>query len=127
MAGDDELPKLSLEDLGTKVRGERGDQGLRETAISIGISPASLSRVERGHLPDLTTFGLICQWLGISASEILGVEIADGADEHDPEYSWGASVHFRADQNPSEELSTHLAELIRSAQRKIQRQRSFGS
>ena len=39
------------------------DQGVRATAFEIGISAATLSRIERGHQPDLATWRLIESWL----------------------------------------------------------------
>lgn len=36
---------------------------LRATAKLIGVSASTISRVERGGMPDMITFGLICKWL----------------------------------------------------------------
>lgn len=36
---------------------------MREAAKLIGISASTISRVERGGMPDMITFGLICEWL----------------------------------------------------------------
>ena len=35
---------------------------VREAARNIGISPATLSRVENGKPPDIFTFAKICRW-----------------------------------------------------------------
>lgn len=37
--------------------------GMREAGLYIGISAATLSRLERGKLPDLLTFIKTCEWL----------------------------------------------------------------
>lgn len=37
--------------------------GMRECAKEIGISPATLSRIERGKMPDLMTYAKVCKWL----------------------------------------------------------------
>ena len=37
--------------------------GVRELAAEIGCSASTLSRIERGHLPDGTTLALILLWL----------------------------------------------------------------
>lgn len=37
---------------------------LREMAHHVGISAATLSRIERGHKPDIDSFIIICQWAG---------------------------------------------------------------
>ncbi len=36
---------------------------LRQAAIEIGVSAATISRVERSHMPDIETFCKICLWL----------------------------------------------------------------
>lgn len=48
-------------------------QSLREAAREIGVAAATLSRIERGSLPDIETFRKICVWLGISADHILSL------------------------------------------------------
>lgn len=63
---------LTLETLGLKVAEQRGRRGVREAAKEIGISAATVSRVERGKLPDLHNFGKICRWLGVDPGEVLG-------------------------------------------------------
>lgn len=64
----------SLETLVERLKERRtaGGLGLRVAAKLIGISPATLSRVERGSLPDLETFRKICRWLEIDPGMILG-------------------------------------------------------
>lgn len=37
--------------------------GMRECASEIGISAATLSRIERGKMPDLMTYAKVCKWL----------------------------------------------------------------
>ena len=54
----------SLSKLGTMVRKKRGEAKLRDTAETIGISAATLMRVENGRIPDVATFGKLCNWLG---------------------------------------------------------------
>lgn len=39
------------------------DIDLRGAAKLIGTSASTLSRIERGGMPDIITFGLICDWL----------------------------------------------------------------
>jgi len=52
---------LTIHSLGRLALDRRGDRGIRAVAEEIGISPATLSRVERGKLPDLDTFGKMCK------------------------------------------------------------------
>ena len=61
----------SLESLGSLISEKRGKTGLRATAAVIGVSPATLSRIESGQLPDLANFRKICQWLEIDPAAVL--------------------------------------------------------
>jgi transcriptional regulator with XRE-family HTH domain len=40
------------------------DMTMDEAAKQIGISKATLSRLEKSKMPDVETFGKVCQWLG---------------------------------------------------------------
>ena len=47
---------------------------IRAAAKLIGISSATLVRIEKGqHFPDLITFLMICKWRGASADKLLGL------------------------------------------------------
>ena len=102
----------TLDDLASMVVAKRGKAGLRATATKIGISPATLSRVEQGRLPDLENFGKICRWLQVDPSSILGLG-ESGAKEQRPV----AAVHFRKDQTMRQETAKALADMILAAQR----------
>lgn len=46
------------------IKTQRGKRGLREISGEIGdVSPATLSRIEQGKIPDVDTFIRICRWL----------------------------------------------------------------
>lgn len=57
-------------ELGTRVSARRKRLGLslRDASAETGVSINTLSRVERGHLPDLENFRRIQAWLGESQS-----------------------------------------------------------
>jgi len=99
----------SLENLGRRVREKRGDRGIRAVANEIGISHATLSRVERGFLPDLERYQKICKWLGVSI-ETMGSQNST--------QSMGAvpQVHFRKKPTVSPKTAQALAQLILTAQ-----------
>ena len=98
----------TLEPLGALVSEKRGKVGVRATAAMIGISPATLSRIENGHLPDLENFRKICQWLEIDPATVLGL---------DTEFMSRpvVSVHFRKTETMTIETGTALAEMIQAA------------
>ena len=101
------MAKLTLQTLGRKLAEQRGAMGIRETAKLVGISPATLSRVERGHLPDLETFGKICRWLNVDPGEVLGIG------------SSPVGVHFRKAQTVKTETAQALAQMILAARRAL--------
>ncbi|PPC85473.1 MAG: transcriptional regulator [Hyphomicrobium sp.] len=100
---------ITLESLGRMIAKRRGSQGLRAAAAEIGISSATLSRVENGHLPDLENFKKICDWLGVDVSAVSGApRIGQQAVAH---------VHFKRKKEVSQETALALAEMILAAQR----------
>jgi transcriptional regulator with XRE-family HTH domain len=42
-------------------------------AGEIGVSPATLSRIEHGRVPDLDTLRKVCAWLDVDPAGYLGV------------------------------------------------------
>ena len=109
------MPRRTLESLGTIVRERRGHRKLREAAEDIGISPATLMRVESGRIPDVGTFGKICAWLGIDPGQFLGFEQGAAGQPTvattEPS-SISISAHLKADQLPQPETVRALARLI---------------
>jgi transcriptional regulator with XRE-family HTH domain len=107
-----QVPKLTLQTLGRKLLEKRGELGVREVSAKIGISPATLSRVERGYLPDLDTFGKVCRWLNIDPGEVLGIRTGV---KRMPK----VAVHFRKDRELAPKTAHALAQLILAAQRAL--------
>ena len=103
---------LPIEELGGLIAVKRGGRGVRATAADVDISPATLSRVENGHMPDLETFAKICRWLDRDPREFLGLgERADQAPK--------AVVHFRKKKTVAPETAVALGALILAAQKAI--------
>lgn len=86
---------------------------MRAAAVEVDISPATLSRVENGHMPDLATFAKICRWLDKDPREFLGFEGAGTADQE------SATVHFRKKKTVSRPTAVALGDLIIAAQAAI--------
>ena len=99
-----------LENLGRLVLEKRGNRGIRAVAKEIGISHATLSRVERGHLPDLENYQKICNWLGIN------VPTTHMSKQPTTTSKASLSVHFRREKTITPESAQALAQLILSAQ-----------
>jgi DNA-binding Xre family transcriptional regulator len=94
---------------------KRGERGVREFASEIGISAATLSRIERGKLPDIDTFGKLCSVLRLDPAEILEIEVLDETPAVVSKAAV-AAVHFKADAHYSLQAAQDLAALILAAQ-----------
>ncbi len=98
---------LAIEELGARLVERRGLKGVRAAAEEIGISPATLSRIENGHMPDLATFAKVCDWLNVDPAEYLGTRKRDAPT---------AAVHFRKEKTMSPRTAQSLANMILKAQ-----------
>jgi transcriptional regulator with XRE-family HTH domain len=108
---------MSILKLGKIVMERRGEEGIRGFAKKLGISPATLSRVENGKLPDLETFSKICDKLDLDPSEILlGGKKASGNTSAAVATS-NVHVHFKADAQQTPSAAKDLAQLILAAQK----------
>lgn len=107
------MSNRTLAQLGQLARKERGARGLRETAAEIGVSPATLMRIENGRTPDVTTFGKLCAWLGIPPGEFLGFPAGEPAERSTGlGHLLAASAHLRAEKTPQQETVNALARMI---------------
>lgn len=99
---------MPLEDLGRLALEKRSKLGLgiRGAAKEIGISHATLARVEKGFLPDLENYEKIRRWLGIE-EEAVG---AQGPVANVPH------VHFRREKTATPATAGALARMILAAQ-----------
>lgn len=109
------MAKLTLAQLGKLVRDRRGGHRLRDTAKAIGISAPTLMRIENGRVPDVETFGKVCQWLGIQPGDFLGFD-AQTARSSQSQTSAAPpvqiSAHFRVDRLPLPETANALARML---------------
>lgn len=113
------MTRHPLSSLGKLVREKRGERKLREVAKEIGIGPATLMRVENGRIPDVATFGKLCQWLDVDPGTFLGFE--NKAPQQDAQSQIRGvlvSAHLRADQTPQQETAQALAQMILVALRR---------
>lgn len=110
------MSTISLSNLGTMVRNKRGESKLRETAGLIGISAATLMRVESGRIPDVETFGKLCAWLGVDPGQFLGFNKGK-SDTDTTANTLSIGAHFRADKTPKPETVNALAKMILLAMR----------
>lgn len=114
------MAEIALQSLVKRLKEKRGHRGIREIAAEIKISPATLSRVERGNLPDLETFNKICAWLQIDPGEILGFRPS-------PRSSSEVRLHFKKDATMKEPTAKALGELILAAQARMRKEEGLES
>lgn len=106
------MQRMSPEDLGQKVQQKRGSMGIRACAAEIGISAATLSRVERGHLPDSRTLGKICVWLDIDPGHIIGGSVGSSVS---PGSMPAVQIGFKQGRAFTAQTAKSLANLIIAA------------
>lgn len=107
------MAKITLQTLGRKLIEKRGGRGVRDTAKEIGISHGTLSRLERGYLPDLETFRKVCGWLGVDPGEVLGTQSPAAGP------AIKVAVHCRKTQALAPETAHALAQMIIAAHRAL--------
>ncbi len=89
---------MDHDDLGRLVLKRRGNMGIRAAAKEIGISPTTLSKIERGHIPDQKTLETVCQWLGEKPAQFTAIS--------------KLQIAFKADVAVSKETRKSLANLV---------------
>lgn len=103
---------IAIDELGRLMVTKRGTRGVRAAAEDVGISHATYSRIENGHMPDLATFAKICRWLERDPNQFLKVE---GVSERDRRTE-PAQVHLRKKKTVSRETAESLGALIIAVQ-----------
>lgn len=99
------MDQLNIRVLAERVRSKRASQGIRATAQEVGISPATLSRVENGGIPDLETFGRVCRWLGDDPARYLRLTPPTSQPSR-------VQVHFKKDAAIKPETAAALSQMI---------------
>ena len=100
----------NLSSLGTMVRKKRGEAKLRDIAEIVGISAATLMRVENGRIPDVATFGKLCAWLEVNPGDFLGYK--ENLKNAAASNILSISAHFKADKTPKSKTVNALAKMI---------------
>ena len=99
---------MPLEDLGRLVLAKRDKRGIgiRAAAREVGISHATLARVEKGFLPDLENYQKICRWLGIEVDAMPPRKRTTNIPQ----------IHFRRQKTATPATAEALARMILAAQ-----------
>lgn len=102
-----------IEAMAERIQQRRAGRGIREAAKEVGVSPATLSRVENGKVPDLETFSKICAWLGDDPATFLGFGAAQSTAVP------RAQVHFKKGAAIEQDSAKALSEMILLAQQAL--------
>lgn len=103
---------IAIDELGDLMAKRRGTRGVRAAAAEVGISSATFSRIENGHMPDLATFAKICAWLDRDPNDFLRVELGSPRAPSDD----APQVHLRKKRTVSKETAESLGALILAVQ-----------
>src|SRR5258706_15170917 len=102
--------QLDMELFAAYLKARRGDMGLREAVQQIGdISPATLSRIENGRIPDMDVFLRLCDWIGLPAETFVKRE-TDVTTE--PKTIEVIEAHLRADRNLDHAAAEAIANMV---------------
>ncbi len=105
------MASIDIDRLSKMLKEKRGKMNLRDTAKAIGdVSISTLSRVEQGKIPDLSTFLKICAWLGVNPSEF-APDFQQEEENHKKEILY----HLRADSTLSKDVASALKQMIEIA------------
>jgi transcriptional regulator with XRE-family HTH domain len=105
-------------ELGDRLRAKRRSQKLsiRQAADETGVSAPTLSRVERGHLPDSENLLRLARWAGLRIDPATA-RAARNRAVHDPSASTleAIELHLRADKDLTRDDAEALTEMFRVA------------
>ena len=101
---------VKIDKLAERILQRRAGKGIRETAKEVGVSSATLSRIENKKIPDLETFGKVCAWLGDDPASYLGLPAKSASGASRPQ------VHFKKGTTIEKDSAIALGEMILLAQ-----------
>lgn len=99
---------IPADQLGPELRRRRREDALslRDVEEATGVSPSTLSRVERGHIPDVGVISKLADWLGVY---VQAAGKSAGQIESDEDLIRAIEVHLRANKNLSEQVAREVA------------------
>ena len=99
---------IAIGQLGPMLRKRRRDSelSLRQVEEVTGLSASTLSRIERGQVPDLESIKTLARWLGVNVKAA-----GDSSSEirSDKDLADTIEVHLRANKNLPEDVAKAIA------------------
>lgn len=103
------VERLDLTQLGAMLRERRGKLSLRQAAAEAGVSFSTFTRIEAGAQPDLTSFTLLCGWLGVSPGQFfMPVALREVAPIDE------AIAHLASDPRLEPDAAGKIADMLRN-------------
>ena len=96
---------MKIDDLAPLILRRRGNMGVRAAAKEIGVSPTTLTRVEKGNVPDVKTLDKICVWLEEEPAKFTGIG--------------GLQIAFKNNATTPRQTAQALASLIEKASKQF--------
>lgn len=103
------MESLNVVQLGAMLREHRGSLSLRKAAADADVSFSTFSRVEAGSQPDLTSFMLLCAWLGVPPSKFFAPITPREVNPIDEAIS-----HLTSDPRLEPAAASKIAEMLRT-------------
>lgn len=113
-----EPEQLNVSQLGAMLRERRGNLSLRQAAQEAGVSFSTFSRVEGGSHPDLTSFTLLCGWLGVAPAHFFAP-----TSRREIEPVEEAIAHLSSDPRLAPEAAQKIADVLRGMYSALARER----
>ena len=107
--GSGEIERLDVAQLGAMLRDRRGTLSLRQAAADANVSFSTFSRVEGGSQPDLTSFMLLCAWLGVPPSRFFAAITPREVTPIDEAIS-----HIASDPRLNPDAATKISDMLRT-------------
>lgn len=97
---------MDIDDLAPLVLRKRGNMGVRAAAKEIGVSPTTLTRIEKGNIPDVKTLDKLCKWLSEEPTKFTGI--------------MGLQIAFKSKSAMPPETAQSMAKLIEEASKQFE-------
>lgn len=111
--------EINVTALGEAIQRQREAQKLTVRAAAEkmeGVSPSTLSRIERGNLPDLDTYMRICRWLDVDPAHFAVQPVGKSEPERVSALNKeDIIVHLRADRLLNQQTRDALITMIEVA------------
>ena len=106
------MPDPPIANLAATLKARRREErlSLRDLSDQTGVSLNALSRVERGHIPDLKNFQRIIEWLQMPAEAFL---------EPEPSTPRAIARHPQADERLSDTATHQITKLVEDMYHKL--------